>query len=95
MSGIVIYTTPEILEHKKGVDGYEWYYWAMSRAPKHLEEGDDIFFAVSGFVVGSFKCEAFNPWDKEETITWHKDSWVSLSNPIAVIPFRGFRYVWW
>lgn len=95
MSAIVIYTNPDTLEHKKGADGFDWYYWSMSRPPKKLEEGDKIFFAVEGAVVGSFVCDRFRPGDTEETVIWYKSSWQPLSKPIPTKAFRGFRYVWW
>ena len=95
MSDIVIYTKPEILAHKKGEDGFDWYYWSMKRPPKRLETCDRIFFAVEGEVVGSFGCDQFRPWDTKETIIWHKSTWEDLGGPIPTKPFRGFRYKWW
>jgi hypothetical protein len=88
---IIIYTTPEKLEHKKGADGYERYFWYLSKPPKNFKAGDKIFFAVKGKIVGSFVCEEFNPYD-EETIVWHKDSWKELDEPIMCKHFQGFKY---
>ena len=91
---IVIYTTPETLEHKKGADGYEEYYWSLSNPPRKLNVGDRIFFAVKGNIVGSFECKEFNPYN-EETICWHKDSWKELDKPIPTKHFQGFKYRNW
>jgi hypothetical protein len=99
MSDIVIYTNPETLEHKKGnkqgEEKYSWFHWTMKRPPKKLLEGDRIYFAINGAVVGSFECEDFRPSDKKETIIWHKYSWKELETPIKTKAFRGFRYKWW
>lgn len=107
MTDIVIYTNPEVLEHKKGADGGQIYYWTLSRFPKRLLEEiptdvalapdftyGRIFFAVKGFVVGSFEIIEINQ-DDEETIVWDKDSWVELKEKIPTKPFQGFRYRWW
>lgn len=96
MKDIVIYTTPEILAHKKGSDGHDWYYWSMTKTPKSFDEGCLIYFAVKRFVVGSFVCDRFNPYDEMgETLIWNKNSWNALDKPIPTKPFRGFRYKWW
>ena len=99
---IVIYTTQETLEHKKGGDGGVIYYWEMTRPPKNFKVGDRVFFAVKGQVVGSFKCIEFNPEKDDygdpidyETIVWYKDSWKDLNEPIPCKHFRGFKYRNW
>ena len=98
---IVIYTNPEILAHKKGDGGREMYYWEIKRPPKNFKEGDRIFFAIKGQVVGSFECEEFYPEKDDyddpidyETIVWHADSWKDIK-PIPTKVFSGFRYRWW
>lgn len=99
---IVIYTNPEILNHKKGADEGHTYYWEMTRPPKNFKVDDRIFFAVKGQVVGSFRCKEFNPEKDEygdpidyETIVWDSNSWVDIEHPIPIKAFRGFRYRWW
>ncbi len=90
---IIIYTKPEVLDHKKGGDGHQTYYWNFGeREPKQFDEGDRIFFAVKGFIVGSFLCKEYNEGD-EELIVWDKDSWEPLKTPIPCKPFQGFKYV--
>lgn len=90
---IIIYTTPEKLEHKQGGDGYETYYWYLRNAPSRFEVGDRIYFAVKGQVVGSFLSIEFNPHE-EETIVWDADTWEEIQ-PIGTAPFQGFKYKWW
>jgi len=98
---IVIYTTPEKLQHKRGLtEGPGAFYWYLSRPPKKFKEGDRVFFAVKGNVVGSFKSIEFNP-DKDgwgdpmtdETIVWMSSSWKEM-NPIPTTHFQGFKYRW-
>lgn len=92
---IVIYTNPDTLEHKRGMDGMgPIYYWEMSRVPKNFKEGDRIYFAVKGKVEGSFECISFNP-ERLETIEWYCNSWKELKKSIPTKQFRGFRYRWW
>lgn len=96
MVDIVIYTTPEILEHKKGADGYQRYYWEFSRFPKNIEVGDRVFFAVKGFIQGSFVIdeidEPFVEGSKKSRIVWDKDSWIELKEKIPTKHFQGFKY---
>lgn len=93
MTDIIVYTTPEKLEHKKGSDGYQRYFWNFGgNEPKKFGIGDRIFFAVNGFIVGSFLCDEYNPGD-DELIVWDKDSWKSLKIPIPCKPFQGFKYM--
>ena len=88
---IIVYTTREVLEHKKGADGYQRYYWKFTRPPKRLHEGDRIYFACDGMIQGYFIIEKFNP-DEEEMIVWNKHSWVDLKKKIPTKPFQGFKY---
>jgi len=87
---IIIYTTSETLEHKKGADGYEEYYWHLSNPPIKFKVGDRIFFAINKQIVGSFECNDFNPVD-EETLCWNKNTWKDIE-PIPCKPFQGFKY---
>ena len=52
-----------------------------------------LYFAVKGFVVGSFQIEFVEEDDNE--IFFHSETWKPLENPIPCKPFRGFRYRWW
>lgn len=97
---IIIYTRPEVLEHKKGADGYQRYYWEFSKFPKNIKIGDRIFFAVKGFIQGSFKIDEIHRHaegdDKclmdNNKIVWDKDSWIELEDKIPTKHFQGFRY---
>jgi len=91
---IVVYTTRRVLEHKKGQDGFQYYFWQLSRAPRDFNVGDRIYFACNKEVQGYFVCEEFNPGEKE-TVVWDKNSWVELESKIPCNGFRGFRYKWW
>lgn len=90
---IVIYTTRKVLKHKKGGDGYQFYYWFLLHTPKRFHVNDKVYFAIEKQVVGYFICNEFNPGEKE-TICWNKDTWKDII-PIPTNPFRGFRYKWW
>jgi len=91
MTDIIIYTTEKNLEHKKGADGYDRYYWELPRAPKQLKEEDRIYFACNGFIQGYFIVDEFNPHD-EEMICWEADSWKELKDKIPTKSFQGFKY---
>lgn len=93
MTDIVVYTNPKMLAHKKGANGFQRYYWEFSRFPKDIWAGDRIFFAVKGFVQGSFEIDQLVLDDNQ--IEWDKDSWIELEEKISTKPFRGFRYKWW
>ncbi len=58
MTDIIIYTTQEVLEHKKrdGIGKKGGYcYWTFKNKPQKLKRFDRIYFAVKGFIMGSFK----------------------------------------
>ena len=88
---IIIYTQPETLEHKKGADGHQLYFWNLPRPPRRFQEGDRIYFATAGAIRGYFICEMFHPVG-EEMIVWDKDSWTPLEHPIPTPSFQGFKY---
>lgn len=92
MVNIVIYTNPEVLEHKKK-DGISpnYCFWEFYRSPKKLEIGNRIYFAVKSSVVGSFKIHNISDGSPE----WNSETWEDLTEPISCKPFRGFRYKWW
>lgn len=88
---IVIYTTPEKLEHKKGADGYAEYYWHLSKIPKNFKVRERIYFATEGFIRGYFICSEFNN-NSEETLCWYAKSWTPI-NSIPCKSFQGFKYM--
>ncbi len=55
---IIIYTTREVLEHKKkdgiGKKG-SYCYWTFKNKPQKLNRGDKVYFAINKEIVGSFK----------------------------------------
>lgn len=58
MTDIIIYTTEEVLEHKKrdGIGKKGCYcYWTFKNKPQKLKRFDRVYFAVKGFIMGSFK----------------------------------------
>ena len=91
MASIILYTKKETLEHKKGADGFEYYFWNLPNPPKRFEKGDKIYFATDKMIRGYFVCESFNP-DGDEMILWHKDSWMELKETIPTNSFQGFKY---
>ncbi len=91
MASIIIYTKKETLEHKKGADGFEYYFWNLPNPPKWFNKGDRIYFACDKMVQGYFICESFSP-EGDEMILWNKDSWVELEKKIPITSFQGFKY---
>lgn len=86
---IVIYTNEKVLEHKRD-DGAV--YWSFSRKPKKILLGNRLFFAVKGFVKGSFRIDYIH-YDGE--VDFVSSSWKALKKKIPIKAFRGFRYRWW
>ncbi|MBA7470140.1 hypothetical protein ES707_05418 [subsurface metagenome] len=83
---IIIYTTPKTLLHKKDTN-YICFYWSLLSFPKHVEEGDKIYFAAKGFIRGYFEIDEV---DKPE-IQWQPETWTAIK-PIPCKPFQGFKY---
>lgn len=92
---IVIYTTPETLNHKKGIgEPFSHYFWSLAKCPKKFERGDKVFFAVKGQIVGYFVSEDFGTAGERTEITWNKASWRDVK-PIPCKHFQGFKYRNW
>ena len=89
----MVATTKKVLDHKKGNDGYEWYYWKLPKMPKQLAEGDRIHFAVNKKVQGSFKIESIDRPMHE--VEWNADSWQDEKKDIPSKVRQGFAYKWW
>lgn len=94
MSDIVIYTNPEILDHKKCPEFTECW-WEMSRKPTRLKVGERIHFATKDVVRGSFQVTDIKRTYNRFEIYWEPSSW--RNNQIGEVSprFRGFRYRWW
>lgn len=92
---IVFYSKASVLNHKKR-KGYI-YHWSMRVPPKDFKKGERIYFAVNGYVVGSFKCLRFSPKDPIETLVWVPESWEPLKPKIKLDQrnWQGFKYRWW
>ena len=101
MTDIIIYTTEETLNHKKGLKKgekhFEMFYWSFPRLPKRLESKDKIYFATEGFIRGFFIVLDINENPNyyadtpENSIEWRCDSWKDIE-PIPTKSFQGFKY---
>lgn len=93
--GIVIYTTPKILDHKledgKASEGNQCY-WRFANFPDVPKGLVKIFFAMEGNVVGYFRASTIDRFEK--TIYWDSESWTELKNTIPCDPFRGWKNKW-
>ena len=99
MTDIIIYTTEEKLEHKKGKLDKDFveYYWKLKRLPKKCNIGDKIYFATKGFIRGYFIILDFfeepNYFAEvpKNSITFHCNTWRDIK-PIPTKSFQGFKY---
>ena len=101
MTDIIIYTTEETLNHKKGLKKGEerfWeFYWIFPRLPKRLEQGDRVYFATKGFIRGFFIVKDINENPlyfadvPENNIIWECNTWKDIK-PIQTKSFQGFKY---
>jgi len=91
MTSIIIYTTEETLNHKKGLkEGEEsctFFYWEFSKMPKRIDGKDLIFFATKKFIRGYFLIEDLDDYSVE----WSCESWIDIK-PIPTKSFQGFKY---
>jgi hypothetical protein len=84
MTDIIVYTRPEVLEHKIESWGC---YWDLPNKPKRkLDKESRIYFATKGFVRGSFAIT-----DRVDN-TIYFDDWEPLHELIPQKPFQGFKY---
>ena len=90
MEDIIIYTTEEVLAHKRDRKDCDSYYWEFSRMPKFIEVGSRIYFATKGFIRGYFVVKTINGFGNKE-VAWSPFSWRNVK-PIAIKQFRGFQY---
>jgi len=94
MTNIIIYTTEETLEHKKGLkkgeEDYEHFFWELSKTPKRLINCERIYFATNRAIRGYFIIEDI---DASEgcVIEWSPGSWKDIK-PIPTKSFQGFKY---
>ena len=99
MTDIIIYTTEETLNHKKGLkegeEDFTSFYWELSKCPKRILDDEDaeirIYFATKGFIRGYFLVDDIDDSDGC-TIEWSCESWKDIK-PIPTKSFQGFKYV--
>lgn len=93
---MIVYTRPEVLEHKKGLikdNDYSpvgEYAWQLpNNFPKNVNpEEDKIYFAIKGNIVGYFEIEEVRYPD----IIFYCKTWKDIT-PIPQKPFQGFKYM--
>ena len=94
---IVIYTTPEVFEHKRR-DGKRsegrYCYWKLAQLPKNIFSESvktiRLYFATRGFIRGFFKVYEIG-YDSNE-LCFYSESWTPIK-PIPQKPFQGFKYL--
>ena len=101
MTDIIIYTTKEKLNHKKGLkkgeEKFKEFYWTFSELPKKIEQGDKVYFATKGLIKGYFiindinKNPLYYAHVPENNIIWGCNSWKDIE-PIPTKSFQGFKY---
>ncbi len=101
MTDIIIYTTEESLNHKKGLkkgeEKFKEFYWSFPRLPKRLEQGDRVYFATNGFIRGFFIVKDINESPlfyadvPKNNIIWSCKAWKDIK-PIPTKSFQGFKY---
>lgn len=101
----IVYTMPEILEHKK-CDGMmnarKFCYWTLKNYPSRLSNLEDkglkfndvrIYFATKGFIRGYFILRDVGGINHDSNeVTWYSESWRDI-DPIPIKHFQGFKYV--
>ena len=85
---IGIYTTEDVLEHKK-YGGQV--YWELSHRVR--AGGDDrIYFATKGRWQGYFKIDDVETYTNFANIDFNSSSWRELDDKPERKPFQGFTY---
>ena len=94
MTNIIIYTTEETLNHKKGLkkgeEDYTHFFWELSKVPKKLNDCERNYFATEGFIKGYFVIEDLDV-SYGCKIEWNPASWKNIK-PIPTKSFQGFKY---
>lgn len=96
MTNIIIYTTEETLDHKKGLkkgeEDYTHFFWELSKTPKRLNDCERIYFATGGAIRGFFIIEDVDVSTYGDCkIEWNPISWKDI-DPIPTKSFQGFKY---
>jgi hypothetical protein len=101
MTSIIIYTNEKALLHKQDKLSFEEdedkathgeYFWRFERKIKRLNIKDRIYFAVNGFIKGSFLVKDIGEDCNSTEIEFLSSSWKDLQKPIPCKPFQGFKY---
>ncbi len=94
MVNIIIYTTEEKLNHKKGLkkgeEDYTHFFWELPSLPKKLGDSERIYFATKGFIKGYFIIEDLEDYHGCK-IEWNPKTWKDIK-PIPTKSFQGFKY---
>ena len=88
---IIIYTTNEVLDHKKGGDGFQDYFWKLPRKPRKINIGDKIYFATKNKIRGYFIIRNIVRTFNGCEIEWNCNSWKNITL-IDQCCFQGFKY---
>lgn len=86
MADIIIYTRPEVLEHKLSLCDC---WWDLPTIPRR-EFADEslLYVAVKGSIIGSFMIDRVI----DERVEFYAGSWELLKEPIPQKPFQGYKY---
>ena len=85
---IGIYTTEDVLEHKR-TDGQV--YWELSHKVR-TEIGDRIYFATNGRWQGYFQTNHVETYTGFANIEFNCSTWHELDDKPERKPFQGFTY---
>ena len=93
--GILVFTSQEVLEHKKrdgkGSEGNVCY-WETSKPPKRFKDKPcaeaRIYFAVRGQVKGYFIVD----FKYASPLYFYSESWTPIENGEILKPSQGWRY---
>lgn len=92
--GVLVFTSQEILEHKKRdgkVSEDAWCYWRTTLPRKcSLNPSAEwrIYFAVKGQVQGYFIIDEYG----DDGLIFDSESWTPIENGETLKPSQGWRY---
>jgi hypothetical protein len=101
MVDILIYTNPNVLNHKieDNLDPSLEIFWEFAREPRRRDEVKKIYFATKGKVRGFFKVVNFSniPVEDIHGRVWDgsivfMENWHPIENGEEVKPSQGWRY---
>lgn len=94
---IGIYTTRDVLEHKKKDGMYRldaYCFWTFKKMPKGLTLDSRFWFACDGKWQGWFEVQGFTTEleSRDGEIRFHSEYWHELKDKPERKPFQGFTY---